>query len=138
MGGQVLRGYLSGSIDVVLRVPGDRFVVVDYKTNKLGDPEVPLTALDYTPVLMTEAMLHSHYPLQALLYSVVLHRYLRWRVPGYDPAVHLGGILYLYVRGMCGPDTPVVDGQPCGVFEWQPPAAMVVALSDLLAGMVTA
>ena len=99
---------------------------------------MPLTALDYTPALMTEAMLHSHYPLQALLYSVVLHRYLRWRLPGYDPAIHLGGILYLYVRGMCGPDTPVVDGQPCGVFAWQPPAAMVVALSDLLAGMVTA
>jgi exodeoxyribonuclease V beta subunit len=138
MGGQLLRGYLSGSIDVVLRVPGDRFVVVDYKTNKLGDPEAPLTALDYTPALMTEAMLHSHYPLQAMLYSVVLHRYLRWRLPGYDPAVHLGGILYLYVRGMCGPDTPVLDGQPCGVFAWQPPAAMVVALSDLLAGMVTA
>jgi exodeoxyribonuclease V beta subunit len=138
MGGQLLRGYLSGSIDVVLRLPEDRFVVVDYKTNKLGDAEVPLTALDYTPALMTEAMLHSHYPLQALLYSVVLHRYLRWRLPGYDPAVHLGGILYLYVRGMCGPDTPVFDGQPCGVFAWQPPASMVVALSDLLAGMVTA
>jgi len=138
LGGQLLRGYLSGSIDVVLRIPGDRFVVVDYKTNKLGDPEVPLTALDYSPALMTEAMLHSHYPLQALLYSVVLHRYLRWRLSGYDPAVHLGGILYLYVRGMCGPDTPVVDGQPCGVFAWQPPAAMVVALSDLLAGLVSA
>ena len=138
LGGQLLRGYLSGSIDVVLRIPGDRFVVVDYKTNKLGAPEVPLTALDYSPPFMTEAMLHSHYPLQALLYSVVLHRYLRWRLPGYDPAVHLGGILYLYVRGMCGPDTPVVDGQPCGVFAWQPPAARVVALSDLLAGMVSA
>ena len=57
-------------------------------------------------------MLHSHYPLQALLYSVVLHRYLRWRLPGYDPERHLGGILYLYVRGMCGPETPEVDGQP--------------------------
>ena len=48
-----LRGYLSGSIDVVLRVgdAGDdqRFVVVDYKTNRLGDPGEPLTALDYTP-----------------------------------------------------------------------------------------
>ncbi len=30
-------------------------------------------------------MLHSDYPLQALLYSVVLHRFLRWRQPGYDP-----------------------------------------------------
>ena len=81
-------------------------------------------------------MLHSHYPLQALLYSVVLHRYLRWRLPGYDPERHLGGILYLYVRGMCGPETPEVDGQPCGVFAWHPPAAMVVELSDLLDGRV--
>ena len=39
LGGQSLRGYLSGSIDVVLRVPhgpSHRFVVVDYKTNRLG------------------------------------------------------------------------------------------------------
>ena len=57
-------------------------------------------------------MLHSDYPLQALLYCVVLHRFLRWRQPGYDPARHLGGVLYLFVRGMCGPDTPVTDGHP--------------------------
>jgi exodeoxyribonuclease V beta subunit len=37
---------------------------------------------------------------------------------------------------MCGPETPEVDGQPCGVFAWQPPAAMVVELSELLAGAV--
>ena len=77
-------------------------------------------------------MLHSDYPLQALLYVVVLHRFLRWRVAGYEPARHLGGVLYLFVRGMCGVDTPVVDGHPCGVFSWRPPAELVVALSDLL------
>jgi exodeoxyribonuclease V beta subunit len=33
---------------------------------------------------------------------------------------------------MCGADTPVVDGQPCGVFSWQPPSELVVALSELL------
>ena len=54
---------------------------------------------------LTEAMLHSDYPLQALLYVAVLHRFLRWRQPGYDPARHLGGVLYLFVRGMCGVDT---------------------------------
>ena len=134
LGDQELRGYLSGSIDVVLRVPGERFLVVDYKTNFLGEVGEPLTALDYRPSAMTEAMLHSHYPLQALLYSVVLHRYLRWRLPGYDPEQHLGGILYLYVRGMCGPETPEVDGYPCGVFSWKPPAAMILELSDLLDG----
>ena len=141
LGGQVLRGYLSGSIDVVLRVGADadqRFVVVDYKTNSLGDPTRPLTALDYTPAKVAEAMLHSHYPLQALLYSVVLHRYLRWRLPGYDPQRHLGGVLYLYVRGMVGPGTPVVDGVPCGVFSWQPPAALVEDLSAILDGRAPA
>ncbi len=135
LGQQLLRGYLSGSIDVVLRVGAEpRYLVVDYKTNKLGVPDEPLTALDYTQDAMTEAMLHSHYPLQALLYSVVLHRYLRWRQPDYDPERHLGGILYLYVRGMCGPETPIPGGNPCGVFSWRPPAAMVVELSDLMDG----
>ncbi len=136
LGDQSLRGYLSGSIDVVLRVPdavaGHRYLVIDYKTNLLGDRGASVTAWDYRPEALTAAMLHSHYPLQALLYSVVLHRYLRWRQPGYDPERHLGGIRYLYVRGMCGPETPEVDGQPCGVFAWHPPAAMVVELSDLL------
>ena len=127
LGGQSLRGYLSGSIDVVLRLPRQRYVVVDYKTNMLG-----ATAADYRFGRLTEAMLHSDYPLQALLYAVVLHRFLRWRQPDYQPSQHLGCVLYLFVRGMCGPQTPTVDGHPCGVFSWQPPASMVVALSDLL------
>ncbi|GAB3825907.1 UvrD-helicase domain-containing protein [Kribbella italica] len=134
LGGQSLRGYLTGSIDVVLRVPGDRFVVVDYKTNRLGDQELPSTSGEYTQDQLGAAMLHSDYPLQALLYSVVLHRYLRWRMPGYDPAKHLGGVVYLYVRGMCGPETPVVDGHPTGVFSWPLPSALVVVLSELLDG----
>ncbi|MET3962071.1 exodeoxyribonuclease V beta subunit [Marmoricola sp. OAE513] len=137
LGDQVLRGYLSGSIDVVLRVPGaatPRFVVVDYKTNTLGERGRPQTAWDYTPEKVTASMLHSHYPLQSLLYSVVLHRYLRWRQPGYDPETHLGGVLYLYVRGMVGAATPEVDGVPCGVFSWRPPVALVIALSDILDG----
>ncbi len=140
LGDQSLRGYLSGSIDVVLRIPfedGHRYLVVDYKTNRLGDPDQPLTAADYSRDRVTAAMLHSDYPLQALLYIVVVHRYLRWRQPGYDPARHLGGVLYLYVRGMCGPQTPLTDGHPAGVFSWLPPAALVVALSDLLDGVVS-
>lgn len=127
LGDQPLRGYLSGSIDVVLRLPDQRYLVVDYKTNRLGD-----TAADYGFDRLTAAMLHSDYPLQALLYTAVLHRFLRWRQPGYEPDRHLGGVLYLFVRGMCGPGTPVVDGHRAGVFDWRPPAALVVALSDLL------
>ncbi|GAB4078534.1 UvrD-helicase domain-containing protein [Nostocoides australiense] len=133
LGDQVLRGYLTGSVDVVLRV-GDRYLVVDYKTNWLGAPDAELTAADYRPRALVAAMQHSSYPLQALLYAVVLHRFLRWRLPGYDPVRHFGGVLYLYLRGMCGPDTPVIDGHPTGVFSWQPPVALVTALSDLLDG----
>ena len=138
---QALRGYLTGSIDAVLRIRRDgrppRYLVVDYKTNWLGgfDGEV-LKVGDYTPARMAAAMMSAHYPLQALLYAVALHRMLRWRQPDYDPAVHLGGILYLFVRGMAGPVTPRVDGVPCGVFGWRPPASLVVELSELLDGVL--
>jgi exodeoxyribonuclease V beta subunit len=140
---QPLRGYLTGSIDAVLRFPHDeqvpeRYAVVDYKTNWLGpigpDGREPLTAAHYTPTRLAGAMMDAHYPLQALLYSAALHRFLRWRLRGYAPETHLGGVLYLFLRGMCGPDGPAVDGVACGVFSWRPPAALVVALSDLLDG----
>ena len=130
LGHQSLRGYLTGSVDAVLRT-GGRYLVVDYKTNWLGT-DAPLNTADYQQPRLVEAMLHSDYPLQALLYSVVLHRFLRWRQIDYDPASHLGGVLYLFLRGMCGPDTPRIDGHPAGVFSWHPPAALVEALSDLL------
>ncbi|GAA1394679.1 exodeoxyribonuclease V subunit beta [Pseudonocardia kongjuensis] len=141
LAGQALRGYLTGSIDSVLRVDG-RYLVVDYKTNWLGPigaaGREPLTAAHYTAGRLAEAMSDAHYPLQALLYAVALHRFLRWRLPGYDPETHLGGVGYLFLRGMCGPATPVTgDGPlaaPCGVFAWRPPAALVEDLSELLDG----
>jgi exodeoxyribonuclease V beta subunit len=137
--GETLRGYLNGSIDAVLRVPGphggSRYLLVDYKTNWLGGEEPGrLLVSDYTPQRMARAMMEAHYPLQALLYSVALHRLLRWRQPGYRPEAHLGGLLYLFVRGMAGPQTPQIDGVPYGVFSWRPPAALVTELSDLLHG----
>ena len=119
------------------RIVGEaRYVVVDYKTNWLGGfgpaGAEPLTAWDYRPEAMAAEMIRAHYPLQALLYSVALHRFLRWRQPVYDPTTHLGGVLYLFLRGMCGPETPVVGGVPCGVFSWQPPAGLIQDVSDLL------
>ncbi len=131
-----LRGYLTGSIDVVLRARGPdgtpRYHVVDYKTNRLGRRDEPLATAAYAPSGLAAAMIGGHYPLQALLYSVALHRYLRWRQPGYDPAVHIGSCLYLFVRGMAGARTPREGSRPCGVFAWTPPPMLVPALSDLL------
>ncbi len=132
-----LRGYLTGSIDAVLRVPGAdgaRYLVVDYKTNRLAPAHEELSTWHYRPPALAEAMMSAHYPLQVLLYSVALHRFLRWRQPGYQPGRHLGGGLYLFLRGMAGPATPVLGGSCCGVLAWRPPPGLVEDLSDLLDG----
>ncbi len=133
---QELRGYLTGSIDLVLRLPQPtdvpRFVIVDHKTNWLGPPGAQLASGHYRRAAMAAEMQHSHYGLQALLYTVALHRYLRWRLPGYDAGRNLAGVLYLFLRGMTGPETPVTDGMRHGVFAWRPPKALVQALSDLV------
>jgi exodeoxyribonuclease V beta subunit len=130
-----LRGYLSGAIDAVLRV-NDRYVVADYKTNRLAPPDTPLTLGHYTYQPMALAMMDSHYLLQGLIYQVALHRFLRWRIDAYDPEVHLGGMAYLFVRGMAGEETPVRQGTTCGVFTWIPPTAMILELSDLFSGVI--
>jgi exodeoxyribonuclease V beta subunit len=126
-----LRGYLTGSIDLVLRA-GDRFALADYKTNWLGAPGEELTAWHHRPAALAAEMQRAHYALQALLYTAALHRYLRWRLPDYEPERNLVGLLYLFLRGMVGADTPAVDGTPCGVFAWRPPTALVEELSDVL------
>jgi exodeoxyribonuclease V beta subunit len=127
-----LRGYLTGTIDLVLRTRDSagraRYSVVDYKTNWLAVAGEPLTAWHYRPSALAAEMQRSHYALQALLYSVALHRYLSWRVTGYDPATALAGVHYLFLRGMVG------DAGPSGVFSWQPPGQLIVELSELLDG----
>jgi exodeoxyribonuclease V beta subunit len=121
-----LDGVLTGSIDLVARSDGGtRFWVADYKTNQLGRDN------RYGRADLAAAMAHHHYPLQAALYLVALHRMLRWRLPGYRPDTHLGGAAYLFVRGMV-PAAPTTH--PRGVFWWQPPTAAVEALDRLLAG----
>ena len=139
---------MTGSIDAVLRwrdpVGAVRHTVVDYKTNRLATPGGrELKVQDYSATAMAEAMMAAHYPLQALIYSVALHRQLSVRMADYDPAVHLGGVGYLFVRGMVPADltTPTgllpqepTDGMPPGVFVWHPSVALIERASQLLAG----
>ena len=134
---QSVRGYLTGSLDLVVRLAGTdpsrpRFAVLDYKTNWLGPPDAPLTALHYRPEAMAAEMLRHHYALQALLSAVALHRFLRWRLPGYDPSVNLAGVVYLFIRGMTGGSEPEMSGERTGVFGWPAPRGLVPALSDAL------
>jgi exodeoxyribonuclease V beta subunit len=128
-----LDGVLTGSIDLVARSDGGtRFWVADYKTNQLGRDN------PYGRADMAAAMAHHHYPLQAALYLVALHRMLRWRLPSYEPRVHLGGAAYLFVRGMVPAAATKAaatnSDNARGVFWWQPPSAAVEALDRLLAG----
>jgi exodeoxyribonuclease V beta subunit len=122
-GHRPLASSLVGSIDLVTSLGrADRFSVLDYKTNFCGP-----TTDAYDPATLRLAMAASDYPLQALLYLVALHRYLRWRLADYDPSRHLGEAHYLFLRGMH-------RGSDDGVFTWRPPARLVTATSDLIAG----
>ena len=125
-------GHLTGSIDLVLRLDGPRFLVVDYKSNRAHPPGDPSWLDHYEEASLREEMIKHDYPLQAFLYSVALHRYLRWRLPDYDPSTHLAGSAYLFLRGMVGP--PGTDGRTTGVTCWRPPIEAILSADRILAG----
>ena len=83
-----------------------RFFILDWKSNHLGD-----TPTHYGQDAMAAAMRDQGYHLQYLLYLVALDRYLRHRLAGYDPEQHLGGAVYLFVRGV-RPDWRDANGAP--------------------------
>ena len=91
-----LEGLMTGLIDLTYRHDG-RWYVLDYKSNHL--PGFDAAALQ-------RAMAHSQYDLQALIYTLALHRWLRFRLGdaasggGYDYARDFGGIRYLFCRGL--------------------------------------
>lgn len=134
-----IAGSLYGEVDAVFRVRSTdgtmRYIVSDYKTNLLH-PKDTLRPLDhYSPHKLVDAMRKGDYVLQALLYSVALHRFLALRLPGYDPNMHYGGISYLFLRGMVGPGVPRDErGEPYGVFNWRPPVALIEALDECFRG----
>ena len=91
---QTLQEFLQGFIDLMFEW-GGRWYVADYKSNRLPTYQQPD---------IVEAVQREHYVLQGQLYSTAAHRHLRQRIGGYDPAKHWGGALFLFVRGMEGPD----------------------------------
>ncbi|WP_027484827.1 UvrD-helicase domain-containing protein [Rhodanobacter sp. OR87] len=116
-----LNGMLTGFADLIFAWDG-RFHVLDYKTNWLG-----ARLGDYRGEPLDAAMAAHHYPLQALLYTVALHRYLRQRMDGYTAERQLGESWYLFVRAL-----GLAPG--LGVWRRRWPAALVEALDDAFAG----
>jgi exodeoxyribonuclease V beta subunit len=117
-----LEGYLRGFVDMIFRHRG-RYYVVDYKSNRLGE-----WADDYAAAPLERAMADHHYTLQYHLYVVALHRHLEARLPGYAPQQHLGGVYYLFLRGMSPDHAPGT-----GIYSDRPPQALVDALSGCFA-----
>ena len=121
-----LRGFVKGFIDMIVEHDG-KFWIVDWKSNHLGD-----TPADYTAVPLEAAMAGHAYHLQALLYTVALHRYLKARLRDYAYDEHIGGYLYLFVRGV---RPGWRDGSaPTGVHARQPDERLVMALDALMDG----
>jgi exodeoxyribonuclease V beta subunit len=118
-----LQGYLRGFIDLVFEQQG-RFHVLDWKSNHLGNHPA-----DYAAAPLARAMAAHGYELQALLYTVALHRHLSRRLPGYRYEKHFGGAYYLFVRGV----RPgwVEGGVHTGVHVLRPPLALVERLSAM-------
>ena len=105
------RGFLTGSIDLVFTEEQEsskaRWWIADWKSNWLGDYDnekqvFTCGPLHYSDQAMEEQMLAHHYPLQAHIYLVALHRFLEWRLPNYNPIEHLGGYIYVFLRGVPG------------------------------------
>ncbi|MEB3270327.1 MAG: UvrD-helicase domain-containing protein [Synechococcus sp.] len=136
------RGFLTGSIDLIFPVvdaAGDqRWWVLDWKSNRLGRRENEqgpwlCGPRHYGREAMVQLMVASHYPLQAHLYLVALHRYLRWRLPGYAPQRHLGGYVYAFLRGVPGEaGARALPGAVPGMLVDCPPLERLLALDAAL------
>ena len=85
---------------------------------------------------MMHEMEHHAYLVQAYLYTVALQRFLRHRLGAdvYDYDLHVGGALYLFIRGMTGPDTATEGDNTLGVFHHRPPRAVIDELDRLFEG----
>ncbi|WP_448383414.1 exodeoxyribonuclease V subunit beta [Desulfosoma sp.] len=117
---EALQGLMRGFIDVVFRFQG-RYFIADYKSNHLGN-----RVEDYRRKRLEQAMHHHRYPLQLLLYTVAVHRYLAFRLPDYNYDSHFGGVFYFFVRGMRPEST-----EHSGVFFHRPPKVLVERLDAL-------
>ena len=115
-----LEGLMTGLIDLTYLHDG-RWYVLDWKSNRLPG---------YAPAQLQDAMAHNEYHLQALLYTLALHRWLRFRLgERYDYARDFGGARYLFCRGI---DATGNDGQ--GIHAWRFDPDLVHALDALFAG----
>lgn len=116
-----LNGMFKGFIDLVLEHQG-RYYVVDYKSNWLGE-----TDADYSAAAINQCVLSHRYDLQYALYILALHRLLKLRISDYDYDTHMGGALYMFLRGVNHPETQ-------GLHCWRPDRELIEQMDRLFTG----
>ncbi|MFQ3190401.1 MAG: exodeoxyribonuclease V beta subunit [Paraglaciecola sp.] len=116
-----LQGMMHGFIDLICQWQG-KYYVVDYKSTYLGD-----NLNDYTQHSMSKDIRDKGYDLQYLIYTLALHRFLKQRIPDYEPETHLGGVYYLYLRGM-------TQGSETGVYANKVSATLIDKLDGIFSG----
>ena len=115
-----LNGMFKGFIDLTFEHEG-RYYVADYKSNWLGVDDDA-----YTEQAMENAILDNRYDLQYVLYLLALHRQLKARLVDYDYDRHMGGAVYLFVRGSRAASQ--------GAWFTRPPRALIEGLDLLFQG----
>jgi len=88
------KGYLTGEIDLLFRNK-NKYFVLDWKTNNLGS-----NISDYSPDKIKNNMVKHLYLLQAHIYSLATHLFLKQSLEDYDYDTHFGGFIYIYTRGV--------------------------------------
>lgn len=117
-----LNGMLKGFIDLTFAFDG-KYYVADYKSNHLGQTED-----DYQLASLERAMQEHDYHLQAILYTLALHRWLSQQLPDYQYQQHIGGAYYLFLRGMHS------KKPQNGVYYYLADEGFIVALDKLFNG----
>jgi exodeoxyribonuclease V beta subunit len=117
-----LTGMLKGFIDLVYEIDGC-YYVADYKSNHLGS-----SVEDYAPGKLKEAMEEHDYHLQGIIYTLALHRWLKQRLPDYCYEHHIGGAVYLFLRGMAS------DNIGSGLYYFKPAEPLILGLDRLFSG----
>lgn len=115
-----LNGMFKGFIDLTFEHEG-RYYVADYKSNWLGVDDAA-----YTERAMEQSILDNRYDLQYVLYLLALHRQLKARLVDYDYDRHIGGALYLFLRGTRAPGG--------GVYFARPPRELIERLDFMFQG----
>jgi exodeoxyribonuclease V beta subunit len=115
-----LNGMFKGFIDLTFEHDG-RYYVADYKSNWLGVDD-----LAYTEQAMEQSILDNRYDLQYVLYLLALHRQLKARLPDYEYDRHVGGALYLFLRG--------TRADSRGVYFVRPPRELIERLDRMFQG----